>query len=408
MELILEELNFLSSLTIEQQNEIKLKLSSLLNDLPLESLTYIKRIKILTTLLNECRKLQLQANIIEPILLTWGNHDLDIDGVIGDLAATAGCSIELLKYLTKIFPTSTPVSVLDTHIRTRYGTGMIFNFVADRILEAFGVDNLEHYEWKQLLNATEEVKNDFQYNPSFISRQSYSLTRNNKDVLEYIDRKLKEKNRKIGARIPEWISLKQGETEEVYLNRKDTYSIPQLKEIEEIKNFINSKMNRQKLPDSDIGDEAPLTTEEVIDMFVSVKGNFYNSEDKFPLERFYGPVNAIVGIDCGSSPFKNDEGDPIGACRMFTCTCREYDDDEDDEEIKPSNAWFTGECEICNRHIRTMRYAVRFPIDGGGWLGCFCSFDCVRKTEIRPIYPNDETRIDEIENFIRKVGIADL
>ena len=183
MELVLEELNFLSTLSSEQQNEIKIKLVSLLNDLPLESLTYIRRIKILVTLLKECQKLELQANLIEPILLTWSNHDLDIDGVIGDLAATAGCTIELLKYIVKIFPTSTPVSVLDTQIRTRYGTGMIFNFVADRILEAFDTDNLEHYEWKQLLDAAEEVKKDFQYNPSFISRQTYSLTRNNKDVL---------------------------------------------------------------------------------------------------------------------------------------------------------------------------------------------------------------------------------
>jgi hypothetical protein len=62
------------------------------------------------------------------------------------------------------------------------------------------------------METVEEVKQCFQYDPSFLSRQSYSMTRDNKDVIRYIESKQKSLNNSIIAKKPKWISLLENET----------------------------------------------------------------------------------------------------------------------------------------------------------------------------------------------------
>lgn len=108
--------------------------------------------------------------------------------------------------------------------------------------------------------------------------------------------------------------------------------------------------------------------------------------------RAYGPVNARQGTDY--SHLNDNQGEPdrdkiYGGERMFT-----------------EKDWFTGNCFICLRRIRSYHHALRRPYVQGGWSGCFCSFECLRKT----IDQEDEILhgiVTMIEKDILSYGIQD-
>jgi hypothetical protein len=71
-------------------------------------------------------------------------------------------------------------------------------------------------------------------------------------------------------------------------------------------------------------------------------------------------------------------------CRMFYCDCFEFhltDPNNDsskevvDQPVIPG--WFKGQCEKCDRKIPKRCYAVRCPLENGGWLGTYCSWNCL-------------------------------
>jgi hypothetical protein len=70
-----------------------------------------------------------------------------------------------------------------------------------------------------------------------------------------------------------------------------------------------------------------------------------------------------------------------GGCRMFLCS--EFADV--DEEYDGTNVdddpvdWFTGTCDKCDAVIAKRRYAVRIPLEDGGWMGTYCSIDCLKQ-----------------------------
>jgi hypothetical protein len=83
-------------------------------------------------------------------------------------------------------------------------------------------------------------------------------------------------------------------------------------------------------------------------------------------------------------------------CRMLYCDCFEFhltdpdndDSNEDDSNDKKGNdpevdrppiipGWFKGQCEKCNRKIPKRCYAVRCPLENGGWIGTYCSWNCL-------------------------------
>ena len=95
------------------------------------------------------------------------------------------------------------------------------------------------------------------------------------------------------------------------------------------------------------------------------------------LFRVYGPVNMYLDEDF--SNFKTEEGLPninvvTGGARMFSDMKIEFDPDSD--EIP--DTWFTGVCGACSKRILAYHHAVRVPHQTGGWMGCYCSWECVR------------------------------
>lgn len=90
-----------------------------------------------------------------------------------------------------------------------------------------------------------------------------------------------------------------------------------------------------------------------------------DKQDDPTLFRILGPSNPLVGSDLDEMEY--------GGCRMFTCSVFDYNEDTGFTEY-----WFTGSCFQCLRKIRYYWHAVRQPRQMGGWIGCYCSWMCVR------------------------------
>lgn len=79
--------------------------------------------------------------------------------------------------------------------------------------------------------------------------------------------------------------------------------------------------------------------------------------------RIMGPRNAIPSDD------NKDGGE-----RMLTCNVYDFDEEENEEYN-----WFLGFCLNCGLRIRRLTHALRLPVLGGGWKGCYCSPECALK-----------------------------
>lgn len=365
-------IDFLNEADEKSIEVLIVKLQALLNEIPLETLKLAENLRTLCVLLDKCREVQVSKDILDCIIRRWDPNcigDVDADGLLGDLSATYLCSMKNLKYLASIYDTSTPMSILDSHIRSRTDSGMVFNIVANRILETYDIENLEEYEWEQLVSAAEQTQ-------TLKSKQHTLL------ILHYINEKLKNKNRIIFADKPEWVNLPPESEEGV-----DLGSIDQIQENDLlVREFMSNVKTDIVLP------------EEAFSLALSVSLNSNNTK----ADRLYGPTNAIVGFNCIGKP---------GPCRMLYCLCKEEEDgvEDDCESIEveePWKIWFKGECEICHKSIRNFRHTIRFPLHGGGFEGCFCSFDCALKNP-RPLNDFDIHRLEEIERLLYATGVCD-
>lgn len=83
------------------------------------------------------------------------------------------------------------------------------------------------------------------------------------------------------------------------------------------------------------------------------------------LIRLYGPSNPFFGELSGDVDTGQD--------RMLKCTYWDYDEEIDD--IRP---WYRGVCDWRGHRITSERCALRIPVPNGGWMGCYCSAQCVR------------------------------
>jgi hypothetical protein len=180
--------------------------------------------------------------------------------------------------------------------------------------------------------------------------QTLKSQRHTMEILTYIRDKLELNNKKVVAKKPEWVNDKTAQND-------DSSTLNE---------FVKSLIIEQNIDD-------------IIEKTLKT-----SSKEDF---RMKGPLNPMIGFDC-----LNFEG----PCRMFDCMCRE--DDEEDE-------WFKGNCEICKKAILSYRHSVRIPVIGGGFIGCFCSFECLYKTEL-PLGEDNDILIDEMEAILKSIGIS--
>ena len=350
--------------------------------------------------------------ILREILKCWcQENDDDIDGVIGDMAGSVAIRDQNLHYVCQTLQKfSTPVSILDEYITTRYGNTMIFGMVAERILKSFEINNLDDSEWDHLYRLSESSLETDDLDPRVISIQMNPMTKDNKDIKDYINIKKLENQRTITISKPKYVNLKDHENIEMYTSlskiEMQDFDVSDEKH-NDLKNELRKFVKIKEHPKPESGDVAPFTVDQAIDLFLETsKPNIISPDSQVIPQRFYGPYNPIGDVECCSLPLP-------GPCCMFYCICKEFDSDDgelyDVDDMKTlANRWFTGFCEHCNKSIPKLRYAVRYPLEHGGWEGCFCSFECIYKSKMFPIYKNDDLRIKEIVHFLNKYGVADL
>jgi len=465
---IKNEIEILRKMSLRQQNEKNDRFLKLVEEIPLEKLSFDDRFRALVDILKVFSSnydsnseldtfiIESDSNLIKVILLKWCNDDLDVDGVIGDLAGNPDCPDKILQCLIKCFPYSTPTTILDIHIRTRYGNGCVFSYIADRILKAYfdvGIlkkKNIPEREWSILLDSvreSDENVDDFYNSLHYINRQGNPLTENNKDVIEYIEDKIKEtryqgkETKSLGfkeLKPPSWIKNVNLTKDDIlmiedFLKQMSSFVISESNpqnsseelDFDELKNLLDKHIISESNPQN----SSKELENEVIKNLVSLQKNYgslnSNSESLDMVKKInyhFGPVNSISNTACIT--FDTEAKHPLYGCRMFSCICREVEEENTfEEEItfpkfeiedlnqnlytdvmnNASDFWFKGKCDICDCKIPMMNYAVRFPVDGGGWLGCFCSFTCLKKTEVRVIYESDEQRINEIKNILNNL-----
>jgi len=118
------------------------------------------------------------------------------------------------------------------------------------------------------------------------------------------------------------------------------------------------------------------------------------------LFRIFGPANPLVDQDLTL----NTPSSKYGGERMFLSETFSYN-----EEFEFVEDWFSP-CNFCHLKIRKRWHALRKPRPHGGFVGCYCSFKCIRESVF---WDGDEPDllthelINIFEKEIKETGIYD-
>lgn len=289
----------------------------------------------------------------------------------------------------KLLGYSTVPSVVKAMAASEIINILPYNVVIDRMMQAHG-RQLTETEWMDLYSELESTS----VHPG---------------LLEYIKYQ-KNVSKPVLAK-PAWVSARDGETRQLL---DDAYWASKMRsrDVEHLVPNITTQI--QKVidnKDKESEDYCPLPQEIVQDFLSIAKDSeiaalvndtpLLTFDEETTLDRVYGPINAIINKNCPGSPGEQ------GPCRMLTCNCREYDSDEDVDDEQDWWEFYEGMCQVCNGKLQDMSHAVRFPVNGGGWCGCYCSFDCMKEEPPRTIYDDDATIMAIMEGTITSTGILD-
>jgi hypothetical protein len=162
------------------------------------------------------------------------------------------------------------------------------------------------------------------------------------------------------------------------------------KDIDESEELVNEKTSFFDTIQEAIHFDSHAEKEDIERVFEIYK-RFYLTEKN--RDRLFGLVNCREEKCCSYD----------GNCRMLTCECYSNANIEDDEQNNlPS--WFLGRCQKCMKSINKYHYAIRMPVENGGWQGCFCSLECM-EDEFSGDF--DQERIMGLSVFLHTVGIMD-
>ena len=256
--------------------------------------------------------------------------------------------------------------------------------IALRVLDV--LPNLSHEEWTKLSTRTDDIDGDEYQNPSlrelFISK-----------IQEQHPKWVKEGICQTLESVPEMPTVKYAvdtlmdNLHKLGINPQSEHDIPQVRETLITQYAMGSIIEKTQM----------------LLQFVSVP-----IFDDTAIFMEHGPVNTIYS---DSVPSFQYECTKYGGCRMLLCTEFEQqypDSDEIDimtdfDLIKPQH-WFTGTCQACTRYIKHEHYAIRKPLQHGGWRGCFCSFECL-ETSIDN--EHSAVMIDRMSEQMHEIGIRD-
>lgn len=251
-------------------------------------------------------------------------EELECNNIEAVLAVACGL-VEIkedrLRKLLKLYKLSTS-SILNAALD--HNSGLPFPFIAERLLK---IQKMVSSGWLGLLKKAEKQKRA--------------------DAIPYLRKKAGVKQ--AVAPKPDWVR-KEDSKEKVWeqLDRWDgaVFSDKEVGEVlEDIKQY-------SKIPEGADDEFLQSVIEEGLATVSLI-------EHKIDPDCVFGPLNAAAEWECPTGI--------KGGCRMLSCSCHDED-------------WFTGECEWCERIIADVSHVIRFPLEGGGWEGCYCSLKCLTES----------------------------
>jgi hypothetical protein len=297
---------------------------------------------------------------------------------------------ELLKWTTSLFEKEPTGYFLDI-INSRDDDVAIA--IAKSLVTIF--PNITEKEWIQLAQLTEDFEDEEYENHQlreFLLAQSSNY-----------------------ATYPDWL-VQDRDLEDIITSYPDDIPDP-----EKAVNLILDDLRRLKIGVTEVDDEDIKTTRTMKENLIAqysittslerrlMLGNVIKIKmfDDTPLFREYGPLNS--SYSCSSVIDEDHECLKHGGCRMLICN--EFPETDIFGEPIDLTAksiittdWFKKKCNECKKKIRSKHHALRLPLLYGGWQGCYCSFDCLKKKVNDPI---TALIVGRMKNQINTIGIND-
>jgi len=230
------------------------------------------------------------------------------------------------------------------------------------------------------------------------------------DALHYIKHKIGSLR---PAPVPIWVTTEEGEnlsllTPTNFVEEKDfSYLLDDATDIFHSFTPSSSDQDTASGGGTFVKESIPLDIRETVQAYLATISGVEGDQEKM-LSRIFGPPNRFEGkYNC---PFNLNKR---GSCRMLNCFCRGTGDSFEETELELSDInpdiWFDGTCDICLKSIRNKSHAVRYPHPMGGWIGVFCSFDCLTKSEFYNWKDdaNHTIRMENLKTNLMDYGIMD-
>ena len=376
------------------------KVYELFGAIPIEKYDPIECFDFLKIVLEYTVDIKASKDMLVIILTRWMRplEVKSIEAVVSMIAGLVSIDRKCIKYILTTIPTITVGAILSDNIMSKNPDGPVFSLVCDRLLAATtnpesvvsGADTIPKSFWNVLLAKAEQNKRVdaiayLRYKVAFVA-----------DL----------------AKLPTWTSI----TDTEYALKNDVWKMDYWKEfklpqvtsgmIQDLQRAFSTYVNPQmpateddpkarEIPEDVLAEvsQIALTTGSLVDEYMK------NTNMPDP-DRLFGPMNAMVDRECATGI--------KGGCRMLTCCCRNLDPDEDEHlDVDNPYAWFDKNCDDCLGKIRDASHCLRFPTEGGGWVGTFCSLECLENKPPRPITSYSRLLIDQMVAGIQRKGVMD-
>lgn len=305
------------------------------------------------------------------------NYFQDLDNtsdvnIFTRLLSINSCPMDVLFKVSKTFDDIEPSEILNFAVQSQI-TEELFSNILNRLSVIYPSKVNNFYLFDSLAKKLENIPDK-------------------EDILEYV---LSLKNMQIVANSSkEWVNVREGET--ISLLNYDLWRQIDNEETEDL--TIDDILKDFEPVDEKISSQI----EQIMNTPYYYDLKNVSQYNKYPTDptRMFGPVNKKKD-NCISGVIK-------GKCRMLTCMCKEDNDDFDINDPNPDpDSWFTGYCDMCEKKILNISHSLRWPVIGGGWIGCMCSRECLEDySKFNSIeYPT--MLVNDMMNLIMEKGIVD-
>lgn len=374
------------------ENDDPDRLTLLLSKMPLERLSNFEALTLLNRFLSTCAEYG-RTSCVQPLINAWSVVQPDIVelSLVPALFLEPLFNTPTLRFVVMALEDVTYLEVMEELIG--HDAGPMMALACQQAIDVFGEQ--PRFDYEMLRDEAEARNNDKVYN--FIMSK-LDETADYAPIPPWI------KNFLAPAPIPRASELKIPEYHPPKFDIPDLDTCVDLLieglqaqsvEFEKTKEIDNAKqILRARLAIANEVERAALL------MPLLQKSDLESLQSNHELFRILGPANPLYDADLDQMEY--------GGCRMFTCDIFDYD-----EETDYTFDWFLGVCDKCHLKIRVRWHAVRMPRPAGGWLGCYCSWQCVRDAiddkELAEVTPDLATRVmvDSLEDQFEDIKIQD-